>query len=158
MARPKLYVETSVISYLTGRPSRDLIIAGRQAVTHEWWANRRRAFELFCSQFVISEVRQGDPDAAHLRLEALRDLKVLAATPEALDLATRFIEKRFLPRDSLDDAAHIAVATVHGMDFLLSWNCAHIANAEVHRAVSLNCSALGLQSPTVCTPDELLGD
>ena len=132
-----MYLETTIPSYLTSRPSRDLIIAGHQQLTREWWENRRDAFQLFLSQLVIDEASAGDPAAARERLKALRDLPLLDITPEVTELASRILDSGKIPRKAATDAAHIAIAAVHGMDFLVTWNCVHIANATNARALNL---------------------
>jgi hypothetical protein len=118
-----VYLETTIPSYLTSRPSRDLIIAGHQQLTREWWENRRDTFQLFLSQLVIDEASAGDPAAARERLKALRDLPLLDITPEVTELASRILDSGKIPRKAATDAAHIAIAAVHGMDFLVTWNC-----------------------------------
>jgi len=156
--KPTVYIETTVISYLTARASKDQLVSGHQDVTRDWWDSHRVDFDLFTSQLVLREASVGDPDAASRRLELARALRLLAITPESVDLAEQFVRERFLPREALADATHIALATVHGMDYLLTWNCRHIANAQVRRAIEIYCADLGLQAPTVCTPEELLGE
>lgn len=156
--KPSVYIETSVISYLTAKPSRDLIVAGHQQITQEWWAARRPRFELYVSQMVLQEAEAGDKDAAGRRMEALRDIPLLAISEETMYLAQRYLEKGPLPLKAAEDALHIAVATVHGMDYLLSWNCKHIANAEMRKAIVRISQACGYESPIICTPEELMGE
>lgn len=156
--KPTVYLETSVVSYVTAKPSRDLIVAGHQQITQEWWTARRPKFELYVSQMVLKEVGAGDENAARRRLEALRDIPLLAISEEAITLAQRYLEKGPLPSKAAEDALHIAVATVHGMDYLLSWNCKHIANAEMRQAIIRISQACGYESPIICTPEELMGD
>ncbi|HBA83283.1 MAG TPA: DNA-binding protein [Verrucomicrobia bacterium] len=119
-----VYVETSILSYLTARPTRDLLATARQQMTREWWDTRRARFDLFVSPLVEQEVRRGDPDAARRRVEA----------------------------------AHIALAAVHGMDYLLTWNCRHIDNAETKPVIRSVCARHGYACPEICTPEELMGD
>ena len=116
-----VYLETTVPSYLTSRPSRDLIIAGRQALTREWWERRRDTFQLYISQLVVDEASAGDPIAARERLRVLRDLPLLDITPEVAELASSILASGRIPRKAATDAAHIAVAALHGMDFLVTW-------------------------------------
>jgi len=155
--KPKLYIETSVVSYLTGRPSRDMLVATHQQVTREWWERRRPEFEVFASQLVATEAGGGDEDAAKRRLDVLRDLPYLVLTSEAMSLGREFVRRGPVPAEAADDALHIALATMHGMDYLLTWNCAHIANAEMRYALSEVCLSLGHDLPVICTPEELLG-
>jgi predicted nucleic acid-binding protein len=154
---PKVYIETSVVSYLTARPSRDLIVVAHQQLTQEWWDKRRPNFDLFISQLVIGEASAGDPQAAQQRLQALASIPLLALTPDARDLARELLSNGPLPQKAAEDALHIAVAAVHGIDYLLTWNCKHIANAEIMRKVAQICRANGYEPPVTCTPEELMG-
>jgi hypothetical protein len=152
-----VYVETSIVSYLASRASRDLITAAHQQVTQEWWRDRRPHFETFVSQLVLDEAAAGDREAASRRLELLRDLPLLEITPEIADLAAALIAHVPLPRHAGADAAHIATAALHGMDFLLTWNCTHIANAELRPRIERVCRDRSSKVPILCTPDELMG-
>jgi hypothetical protein len=154
----RLYLETTIPSYLTSRPSRDLIIAGHQQVTREWWEKRRRAFQLYISQLVVDEAKAGDPVAARERLSTLQDLPLLDITPEVTELAFGILESGIIPRKAATDAAHIAISAVHGMDFLLTWNCVHIANAANAKALALICRGHAFECPIICTPEELMGE
>ncbi|HAM59572.1 MAG TPA: DNA-binding protein [Candidatus Rokubacteria bacterium] len=156
--RSAVYVETSIISYLAARPSRDLIVAARQQVTHTWWRDRRPLFDLYVSQVVLDEVRAGDPEAAERRVALLAGLPVLDITPEVAEVAAALIARVPLPPRAGADAAHIAVAAYHGIDFLLTWNSAHIANAELRPRVEQVCRESGYRPPGLCTPDELMGE
>jgi len=156
--KPKVYVETTVVSYLTSRLSRDLLVAGHQQVTQEWWQLKRQDFDLFCSQVVVREAREGDPEAAARRLEAIKDVPLLETTEAALDLASELIERGAVPPGKPEDAFHIAIAAVHGADYLLTWNCAHIANAKMRHLVEQVCRELGYEAPVICTPEELIED
>jgi predicted nucleic acid-binding protein len=151
---PKAYIETSVVSYLTARPSRDLVRAAHQQVTQEWWATRD-GFECFVSQFVIDEAAAGDAEAAAQRLDALRDIALLDVTEEAILLAGDLVAGGGLPPKARIDALHVAMATVHGIDFLLTWNCKHIANAATRGTIEALCRAAGFEPPIICTPLEL---
>jgi hypothetical protein len=134
--KSKLYIETSVIGYLTARMSRDLITAAHPQLPQDWWMNRRADFELFVSQLVVREISAGDPLAAQKRLQAIDSIPLLALTQEALDLADELVNKGPLPQKASEDALHIALAAVHGMDYLLTWNCKHCQrrNAEICRS------------------------
>ena len=156
--KPRLYLETTIPSYLTSRASRDLIVAGHQQITREWWEKRTDAFRLYISQLVIDEASAGDPAAAHERLKALQNLPLLDITPEVAGLASSILDAGKVPRKAATDAAHIAIAAVHGMDFLVTWNCVHIANATNARALSLICRDHGYDCPVICTPEELMGE
>jgi hypothetical protein len=129
--KPKVCLETTIPSYLTSRPSRDLLVAAHQQLISDWWNGHRHRFSLFISVRVLLEAGAGDASAAALRLAELAGLPQLEFTPEALDLARRFLAESAIPAKSLEDAIHIAIATVNGMDYLLTWNCRHIVNAEI---------------------------
>lgn len=154
----RVYIETSVISYLASRPSRDVVVAGRQQLTHTWWEVRRPAFDLVISQVVLNEVRAGDPNAAQRRLAFIADLPLLDVTPATAELAATLIERVPLPTQAAADAAHMAVAAFHGVEFLMTWNVAHIANATLRRRVEDICREQGYGAPILCTPDELMED
>jgi len=142
-SKPSVYVETTIISYLTARPSRDLVMAAHQQITHEWWATRRKDFDLFVSQLVEQEAGIGETEMAEKRLEAIEPFPRLDVPPEAADLADLLIKRGTLPLKAKADALHIAVATVHKMDYLLTWNCKHIANVEIYRKVAAICREKG---------------
>jgi predicted nucleic acid-binding protein len=152
-----VYLETSIISYLAARPSRDLVVAARQQITRDWWTSRRHDFEYVVSELVCAECGAGDPDAVRRREDWLRDLPVLAVTDTAEELATQIVRAAGLPQRAQADALHIAVAAVHGVEFLVTWNSAHIANAELRPRVEAACRVFGYEPPVLCTPDELLG-
>ena len=152
-----VYVETSVISYLTARPGRDLVAAAHQHLTREWWDTVRSRFELFISPLVLEEAGRGNEDAAARRLSVVADLPLLRVTDESRELAEKLIAPEALPPSAQDDAAHIALAAVHRMDLLVTWNCRHIDNAETKPAVRSICAVEGYICPEICTPEELLG-
>jgi hypothetical protein len=154
--KPKVYLETTIPSLLTAWPSRDLIIAADQQSTRDWWENRRQNFELFVSPEVLGEAGEGDPTAARLRLEVINTLAVLAATEAVEELTRAILATGLIPPRATRDAAHIAFASVHEMDFLLTWNCRHIHNAMIARRLSEVCSAEGFALPILCTPRELM--
>jgi hypothetical protein len=153
-----IYVETTIISYLTAKPSRDLIVAAHQQITQEWWETRRKKFDLFASELVIREAGAGDKMAAQKRLAVLTEIPLIELNEEILSLANNFIIDGPIPENAKEDALHIALATVHGVDYILTWNCRHIANAEMRTAVSNICISKGYQPPIICTPEELMGD
>lgn len=151
----KVYIETTIPSYLAARPSRDLIKAAQQQITREWWQTRDR-FDLLVSQLVIEESSGGDPDAAKERLEALAGVPVLRISEQATALASRLIEGVPLPDKAAADALHIAIAVVGGVDYLLTWNCKHIANAAMRHGIEAVCRTDGYEPPVICTPVELM--
>lgn len=156
--KAKLYLETTIPSYLVGRPSRDLLVAAHQGITRDWWELRRSSFELYVSELVVQEIRAGNALVASQRLEILRDVPILPVSGEILRLAEDLIAKGPIPRKAADDAAHIAIATVYGCEYLLTWNCRHIANAEMHRAIRRVVEEYGYEVPNLCTPEELMGE
>jgi hypothetical protein len=153
--KPKAYLETTIVSYLAAAASRDIVIAGHQQITLEWW-NRRDRFELFVSAAVIEEAARGDPVAAARRSALLSGIPVLDLGAEVRDLAEILVSARAVPATALIDAVHIAVAAVNRVDYLLTWNCAHIANAAVRGKIEQACRANGLPAPVICTPEELM--
>lgn len=154
--KPKVYLETTIASYLTAWPSRDLVMAANQETTREWWANRKDAFELFVSQTVIKESSAGDSDAAQRRLEFLKPFPRLDITDEVESLAAKLIADVPLPPKAQADALHIAVSAVNKMNYLLTWNCTHIANATLRSRIEAVCRSQGYEPPVVCTPQEML--
>ena len=154
--KPKVYLETTVPSLLTARTSREVMIAGQQQATRDWWDDRRQHYQLFISGLVLAESRRGDAAAAKAREDVLVNCKVLEYSEAAQDLAREILIAHLLPAKAAVDAAHIAVAAVHGMDFLLTWNCRHIANAAIVDKVRAVCAAAGYAPPVICTPMELM--
>jgi predicted nucleic acid-binding protein len=156
LVKPSVYVETSVISYLTARPSRDVVLAGQQQMTAEWWRRRVPSFDPCISVAVVQEASRGDPEAVARRLQALRGIRVLAITEEIMATARTYSEELALPGRAMADAVHFAVASKYEVDYLVSWNCTHIANARiVKRLLEFNLGE-GLFTPIVCTPAELM--
>lgn len=155
---PKLYLETTIPSYLTSRPSRDLIVAGHQQITREWWETKRGDFDISISQFVLDEAGDGDPDAARERINVIASMPILHFSPDAESLAGEFLKRGLLPFQATVDAADLAIATTYGMDFLLTWNCAHLANPSIVKTIAAFCSMRGLECPIVCIPEALMGE
>ncbi len=154
--KPKVYLETTVVSYLVSRPSRDLQIAAHQQATQDWWRDRRGAFDLYASQLVVQEASRGDAEAAAERLSVLKAIALLSVTDEALALAETIVRQGLIPKTVAEDAAHIAIATVNAADYLLTWNLKHIANAAFRNKVEALCRAEGYEPATICTPEELM--
>lgn len=153
-----VYVETSVISYLTARPSQDVIVAARQAITRSWWQETRQRFEVYISMLVVDEAGAGDADAAAQRAQVMAGLPILELTDSAQALAGQLIEQGLVPKTSAEDSLHIALATAHGMDFLLTWNFRHINNAEMKARIGAAVEAAGYECPVICSPEELGGE
>ena len=151
-----VYLETTFISYLVTLPSRDLIVAAHQQVTNDWWENQRRKYECYISEIVIDESSSGDENEIQKRLKIIDELKLLELTKEVNELAKAILKSGVIPPKAVRDAAHIAVATVHEVDYLLTWNCTHIANAHILRRIEKVCILSGFQMPTICTPENLL--
>jgi predicted nucleic acid-binding protein len=156
--KKSVYIETTIVSYLTGWPSRDLIRAARQKITRRWWRNRRKHFDLFVSQAVFDEAEKGDKRAAARRKRILDRLSRLEITDEALDLARELVDKKTMPPKAAQDALHLAVTAVQGIDVLLTWNCAHLANSERMEGMANVIGARGYRIPVVCTPEQLMGE
>jgi predicted nucleic acid-binding protein len=153
--KPKVYIETTVISYLAALPSRDVVVAGHQQMTRAWW-NHRGRFELFVSQAVVEEASRGDADAAARRLTLLEGIPVLGLTAKVDTVASRLIRAGALPAKARLDAIHVAVAAVNQMTYLITWNLTHIANAAIRGKIDEACQQAGLKAPTICTPEELM--
>jgi len=154
--KPRLYLETTIPSYLVARRSRDLRLAADQESTEEWWEQRRQEFELFVSESVILEVSRGDTEFAKARLAAIRDCLVLRDSPAAAELTKRLLAEDIIPSVAADDAAHLGLSAAHAMDYLLTWNCRHINNPALRRRIERACAACGLTCPVICTPTELM--
>ncbi len=152
----RVYIETTFVSYLTAWPSRDVVIAGHQQITREWWDTRRASYELCVSQLVLDEAGAGDEQAAQERLAVLQPMLVLETTTEALELAKEWVQAGALPAKSAGDALHIAIAATKAVPYLLTWNCRHLANAVMRPVIEAVCSAKGFKSSIICTPEELL--
>jgi hypothetical protein len=153
---PKVYVETTVVSYLTAWPSQDVLIAAHQHITRDWWETSRDNFELCASQMVIDEAEAGDEEAAKERMQKLSNATMLEITSEARELAKELLRSHALPAKAADDALHVAIAAVHNVPYLLTWNCRHLANAAMRPIIESVCENNGYQAPIICTPEELM--
>lgn len=154
--KPRVYLETTIPSLLTAWPSRDVLIAGQQQATRDWWNERRRRYDLFVSVLVMTEVERGDVTAAKERITMLQECQVLPYPIEAEELTRALLSSRLIPAKAETDAAHVAIAAVYGMDFLLTWNCRHIANAAIVEKLRDVCAGKGFPAPVICTPHELM--
>jgi predicted nucleic acid-binding protein len=152
-----VYIETSILGYLTAKATKNLILAANIEVTRDWWELRRSNFNLYISQVVLDEIAEGDSEIAAQRLEIVRDFPLLELNQAVRDLAGQFLARSNLPPKAADDAVHIATATVYDLDYLLTWNCKHIANAQIQRKLAEISLDRGYQLPIICTPYELLG-
>ena len=154
----RVYIETTIPSYLVARPSRDLLQAARQQITHTWWNDARQHYDLCISAIVLDEAASGDADAAQRRLAFLQALPLLDLTEAVNNVAKAIMASGLLPQEATRDAIHIAVSSVHGIDILLTWNCRHIANAAIMKELRTIVAGCGYELPILCTPEELLGD
>jgi len=154
---PSVYLETSIVSYLSARESSSLVGAAHQLVTRRWW-DKRAHYRCFVSDVVIRECRAGDPAAARRRLDAVREFSSLSINEQAIEIAESLLTLGIVPRKAAEDSLHVAIATVHGMDFLLTWNCRHIANPVIQSRIAAHLEGIGLLLPFICTPEELLGE
>ena len=153
---PTAYIETSVVSYLTARPSRDVVVAAYREVTRAWWRDAAARLELVASELVRAECAGGDSGAARDRLKVLEGVALLGASPEAEDLARRLLDLGAVPREAAADAAHIAIAVTNGVEYLVTWNFRHIANAAMRVRIESACRQAGYEPPVICTPSELM--
>ena len=153
--KPSVYVETTIVSYLVAGPTKDVVQAAHQRVTREWWAARNR-FELFVSAAVVAEARRGDVTAAARRLGALSGIPQLSAGPRVGTLVQALLRPGVLPKPARVDAVHVAIAAIHGVDYLLTWNLRHLANAALRGKIDEVCRAAGVVPPIICTPEELM--
>ena len=156
--KPRVYIEPTVISHLVARPSDDAILASWQRASQQLWENYADRFEFVISDIVSNEVRLGDAHAAQRRLEIISALTVLEILPETDVLTYRLLNAGAVPRNSVTDAQHIAIATVHGVEYLVSWNHKHIVNEYKRGHINQVCQEAGFQPITICTPIELMED
>jgi hypothetical protein len=154
--KPKVYIETTIPSYLSAPLSNDLRVAANQSITIEWWETRRADFELFISEFVMVEAILGNTEAAQKRLKIIEDIPSLSVNEEARKLAKALMIQGPIPLNAEIDAFHIAVAAVNGIEYLLTWNCTHIANAIMRPKIEEVCRKQGVEPPIICTPQELM--
>jgi hypothetical protein len=154
----RIYIESTIPSYVVARPARDLLQAARQQLTRDWWDLKRNKHDLFASQIVLDEIASGDAEVARQRLELVSQIALLDLTDDAHALTKDILRSGVLPPEADRDAAHIAPATIHEMDILLSWNCRHIANAVIQPRLRKLADAAGFILPVICTPEELLGN
>lgn len=152
------YIETTIPSLYTGRPSQRLVEAARQNLTRIWWDKHRHEFELFCSQIVLDECSEGDAEMAGMRVGLLAGIPLLELTNDVVSIAQMLLAKQIIPTKAADDAIHIAVASVHRIDYLVTWNCKHLANPRNWRRISDCVAGFGFRATVICTPEDLIGD
>ena len=150
-----VYIETSIVGYLTARSRDAVIFQARQELTRDWWQNRRLEYELVISQLVLDEAARGDDEAAVERLRLLAGIPVLHRADPRIDaVADELLVAQLLPEKARSDAMHVAIATVHAVDYLLTWNCRHIANADILPKVYRLLTEMGYFPPLIVTPEE----
>ncbi|MDJ0692206.1 MAG: type II toxin-antitoxin system VapC family toxin [Xenococcaceae cyanobacterium MO_188.B32] len=152
-----VYIETSILGYLTARSTENLIVAANIKITQDWWSIRRSSFVLYTSEIVEDEAARGYSAIAEQRLNLIKSLTFLDLTEEAIELAREFLQQSNLPPKASNDALHMALAAVYGLDYLLTWNCKHMANAQIQKKLSQISFDLGYKLPFICTPYELMG-
>jgi hypothetical protein len=153
---PTVYVETTVPSYLVARRSRNLVTAAHQQITHDWWSSARERFELFASVSVLDEIQRGDPEYVLKRMEIVRDFEVLQFTSDVAELIREYSHRCVLAGSATADLAHFAYAVAYNMDYLVTWNCRHIANGQVIKRLTKINREIGRPTPVIVTPEELL--
>lgn len=154
--KPRVYIETTVASYFTGLPSRDLVIAAHQQLTRDWWEECLPKLGGCISELVLTEAGQGDHNAARRRLDALEDLPILEPGRDSVLLTNLLVEKSIVPVEYVNDALHVAIAAINGIEFLVTWNCKHLANAAIRNRLGSLVEDFGYESPVICTPEELM--
>jgi hypothetical protein len=155
---PTVYIETSIVSYRLQRPSSQVIMAARQLLTHQWWNDERGNYELVTSQYVLDEASGGDPVLAAERLQSLDGIPLLPLDPQIGVIANEIISRAILPPKAAIDALHIAMVAHHRIQYLLTWNCKHIANAKILPRIHDVPTDLGCPIPIICTPEEMVDD
>lgn len=154
--KPSVYLEATIVSYLTARPAKDVVLAAKLKVPQDWWNDRREDYDVFISDTVYSEISAGNPAAVQSRLELVLGVAKLGVTQDAEKLATILLQEIPLPVRAGADAMHLAIAAVNGLDYLLTWNCRHLANAHLRYRIEHLCHQEGFQPPMICTPLELM--
>jgi hypothetical protein len=156
--KDRVYLETTVVSYYASRPSNDVFVLAKQRITERWWPQALNRFAIYISEAVVEEAGDGDPEAAAKRLSAINDFQLLDIDDEVQRVYDVYIDRLMIPKKALRDAVHLSVASVHGMDYLVTWNCAHIANGEIIKKLIKINTELGISIPIIVTPDELMGE
>ncbi|MGR3304164.1 MAG: type II toxin-antitoxin system VapC family toxin [Candidatus Scalindua sp.] len=156
--KSSVYIETSIVSYYTSRPNRDIIIAARQQQTHDWWNSQMKNFDVFISKMTLDEIADGDTTAAEKRLHVVKKFPLLDLNKAVFILSEGLILSKVMPKEYPEDALHVAVAAAHGIEFILTWNFAHINNAATKRNIEIYISNHGYECPVICTPEELMGE
>ena len=153
--KPRVYIETTIVGHLTSRLPYDIVVAGQMLVTRQWWAESQSDFELFVSELVLREVSQGESTAAAERLEAVASIPSAPILESAQQLTDSLIAQHGLPEKARIDALHLAICATNGIEYLLTWNCRHLANATRQKAIGEICKSSGYNVPIICTPQQL---
>ncbi|MEI7695883.1 MAG: type II toxin-antitoxin system VapC family toxin [Chlorobium sp.] len=153
-----VFIETTIPSYYVARRARDIVQAARQELTIEWWDNHSSRYELLSSQIVMDELARGEPTMAAKRLELLGNIPLLVISEPVIKIAEELLREGIVPQKAADDAFHIACAGVHRVDFLLTWNCTHIANPHNRHRIERCFTRYQITMPVICTPEEFIGD
>jgi predicted nucleic acid-binding protein len=154
--KKRVYIETTVVSYFTARPSRDLLVAGHQQATREIWPELAAEYETYVSALVYEEAGRGDPEQARMRIAAMKPFRMLDIDDEARSLAEKITAGRGVAEANPEDALHIAVAAVNGMEVFVTWNFAHLNNPFTRMMVRQIVENQGYECPEICSPEELL--
>jgi hypothetical protein len=154
--KSSVYLESTIISYLTAKPSRDLIVAAHQQMTNEWWDLILPRVNCYISPFTLQEISAGDEDAAHKRMEIVKNIGILELNTEIQKLAQRYFNSLKIPEKARLDASHLAIAVWHEVDYLVSWNCKHIVSGRVRKVLEEINNDLNIKTPVLCTPEELM--
>jgi len=156
MAKATAYIESTVISYYSAVRTRDLVVAAHQELTSEWWEVVLPGLDPYISQIVVDEISRGDSDAAERRLAAVAEFRLLQVTADVVSLADEYFAALDIPAKARSDSLHLVLATCHGMDYLVSWNCKHISSGRVRNIVAAVNEQRGYETPIICTPEELM--
>jgi len=154
--KESIYIKTSVVSYYVSKPSRDIIVLAHQQITTEWWPKAVKRFDVYISEVVVEEAAAGNKESAEQRLNELKGFPYLELTEKVEKIAQIYMEKLGIPQKALRDAAHLAVASVHNIDYLVTWNCVHLANGEIIKKLLKINEKLSIKTPVICTPEELM--
>lgn len=154
--KESIYIENSVIGYYTSRPNPDILTRAHQEITRKWWPKAIKKYNVFVSEIVIDEASRGDPNIAKKRLEEIKNFTVLEKTKDVDNLSQVYIDKLNIPPKSIGDADHLAIACLNEIDYLVTWNCAHICNAEIIKKLMKINNQLGVHTPIICTPESLM--
>lgn len=152
-----LYMETTIPSYYTALPSRDIIILAHQEITRQWWREDKNNYNIHVSELVIEEALQGDSFASKRRLNVINKFKILSINKESEELGLYYIKKIPILKHAYRDAIHLAIASLNKMDYLLTWNCTHLNQAHLKGMIRKINNAQGVFTPVICTPEELMG-